>query len=391
MTEVLVTGGNGFVGHHLVAALRARGDRVRVLALPGEDTGWLEERGIAVHRGDIRDLSTLVAPMHGVEGVFHLAAMMDVWRPLADYREVNVAGTANVCRAALLAGVRRLVHMSSSSVYGVSRSGPTAEDVPLAPLSDPYPLTKAEGEQLVQRFAAEKGLPAVIVRPDQIFGPGDELHFAQLADRLRAGRGVLVGSGRNTIPLVYVSDAVQGLLLAFDRGLPTGRAYNITTDRPLTQHGFLRGIAEEVGGHPPRIRVPFALLDLAGRLAEAVATFTRSQRRPPVTRLGVSFLGTDARFAIERARRELAYEPRVDLRDGIRLTAEWYREQRGLEPPASRPASESTASVRNEEDGIHDGTPGRDRHRSELGYRRGHGPRARPPRGESRADRAPSG
>jgi nucleoside-diphosphate-sugar epimerase len=116
VSEVLITGGNGFVGRHLVTALQRRSDSVHVLAFPGEDTNALEERGVAVHRGDVRQPETLVAPMRGVDGVFHLAAMMDVWRPLADYKAVNVTGTENVCRAALGAGVRRLVHMSSSSV-----------------------------------------------------------------------------------------------------------------------------------------------------------------------------------------------------------------------------------------------------------------------------------
>ena len=103
--DVLVTGGNGFVGHHLVEALLDRGERVRVLALPEEDASGLERRGVAVHRGDICRPETLAAPMHGADAVIHLAAMMHVWRPLRDYRAVNVDGTEHVCKAALAAGV----------------------------------------------------------------------------------------------------------------------------------------------------------------------------------------------------------------------------------------------------------------------------------------------
>src|SRR5579862_2037645 len=118
MSEILVTGGNGFVGRHVVTALREQGDTVRVLALPDEDTQWLERLGIAVHRGDISSAETLAQPMRGADRVLHLAAMSDVWRPLEHYRAVNVTGTENVCQAALAAGIERLVHMSSSSVYG---------------------------------------------------------------------------------------------------------------------------------------------------------------------------------------------------------------------------------------------------------------------------------
>ncbi|MFL5850861.1 MAG: NAD-dependent epimerase/dehydratase family protein [Solirubrobacteraceae bacterium] len=327
MNDVLVTGGNGFVGRHVVSALQDRGEAVRVLALPTEETSALEERGISIHRGDIRHPESLAECMRGVDRVLHLAAMMDVWRPVKDYHAVNVTGTENVCRAALAARVRRVVHMSSSSVYGMALGRPADERSPLAPFRDPYPITKALGDMVVQRMIVEDDLPAVIIRPDQIFGPGDHLHFGRMADRLRAGKGVIVGSGHNALPLVYVSDAVQGLMLALEHDHALGRAYNITNDRPLTQRQLLHAIADEVGARPPRLHIPYHALYAAGYTAERLAKLTRSGKRPPVTRLGVAFLGTDNRYAIARARAELGYAPRVDLRDGVRLAAAWYLER----------------------------------------------------------------
>jgi nucleoside-diphosphate-sugar epimerase len=331
--RILVTGGNGFVGRHVVSALAERGDSVRVLALPGEDTAWLAERGVTVHRGDICEPGTLSAPMQGVDAALHLAAMMDVWRPLERYRAVNVEGTENVCRAALAAGVRRVVHVSSSSVYGVALGRAADEGFPLAPFPDPYPVTKAEGDVLVQRMIREDHLPAVILRPDQIFGPGDHLHFGRMAERLLAGRGVIVGSGENALPFVYVSDLVQGLLLALESERAVGQAYNVTNDRPLTQREFLNAIADELGVGRPRLQVPYRALYAAGYAAERLATVTRGWRRPPITRLGVAFFGTDNRYAIGKARRELGYVPRVDLREGVSLAAAWNR-QRDRERPA---------------------------------------------------------
>jgi nucleoside-diphosphate-sugar epimerase len=342
MSEILVTGGNGFVGRQVVSALQEQGDTVRVLALPTEDTAWLEARGVAVRRGDVREPDTLVAPMWAVDGVLHLAAMMDVWRPLEDYRAVNVAGTENVCRAALAAGVRRLVHMSSSSVYGMALGRPADERDPLSPFPDPYPITKAAADKAVQRMIDEDRLPAVIVRPDQIFGPGDHLHFGRMADRVRTGKGVIVGSGHNALPLVYATDVVQGLLLALEHERAVGHAYNITNDRPLSQKQLLHAIAEEIGARPPRLHVPYRALYAAGYVAERLATLAPSWRRPPITRLGVAFLGTDNRCSIDKARRELGYTPRVDLDEGVRLTAGWYRE-RDAQRPARVPAGERTA------------------------------------------------
>lgn len=337
--EVLVVGGNGFVGRHLVQALRERGDRVRVLALAGEDASWMRDRRVTVHRGDVRDPGSLAAAFRGAQGVFNLAAMMDVWRPIGDYRAVNVDGAANVGKAALAANVRRLVHMSSSSVYGMGLGRPANERFPLRPFDDPYPVTKAEGDRTIQRMIAEQGLPAVIIRPDQIFGPGDRLHFGQMADRLRAGRSILVGPGDNAMPFVYVSDVIDALLLALDHPRATGEAFNITNDRPLTQLEFLSAIASEIGARAPRFRVPYRALYAAGFAAERLATAARSTRRPPITRLGVAFFGTDNRYDIRKARFQLGFVPRVSIREGVRLTAAWYRSEAGLPPAAVRSAA----------------------------------------------------
>jgi nucleoside-diphosphate-sugar epimerase len=340
VSTILITGGNGFVGRHLVTALQARGDQVRVLALPGEDASWLEQRGVAVYRGDIRDPQSLTAPVGGADGVLHLAAMQDVWRPIEVYRAVNVTGTKNVAQAALAAGVRRFVHMSSSSVYGMGHGRPVDETFPLTPFHDPYPVTKAEADRAVQAMIAKDGLPGVIIRPDQIFGPGDLVHFGAMAERMLSGRGFLVGKGDNRMPFVYVDDVVRGLLLALDHDSAPGNAYNISNDSPLTQRQMLAAIAAGVGGQPPGRSIPYRALYAAGYLAERLARALPSSR-PPVTRLGVAFFGTDNRYVIGKARAELGYRPAVSLRDGVRITAEWYLRHKSAAAPAPSSAEKA--------------------------------------------------
>jgi nucleoside-diphosphate-sugar epimerase len=324
----LITGGNGHLGRFLVQALRDRGDDVRVLALPSEDTSWLEVRGVAVHRGDVRESETLTEPMRGVDAVFHLAAMIGVWRPMADYRAVNVTGTENVCRAALAAGVSRFVHASSWTIYGMGLGEWVTEGHPPRPLSEPHVLTKLEGEKLVRRMIVQDRLPGVILRPGTFFGPHDELHFGRIADRLRTGNWIVIGSGDNALPLVYVTDVVQGLLLALDSEAAVGQTYNISHDDPLTQREFLDAIAGGIGATPPHRHVPYRALYAASCVAERFAKLPRSARKPIVTRLGVKLFGTDNRHAVDKARRELGYAPEVALIDGVRLAADWYREQR---------------------------------------------------------------
>jgi len=326
--EILITGGNGLLGRHLVPALQERGDEVRVLALPDEDASWLTQRGVAVHRGDIRRREDLDAPMRGgVDAVLHLAGMMGVWCPIDDYRAVNVSGTENVCHAALAGGVARVVHVSSWTVYGMALGRPAQETFLMHPFDEPYAVTKAAADMAVQRMIVDHHLPAVIIRPGTFFGPGDRLHFGRMADRLCAGRAIIVGAGDNALPFVYVTDVVQGLMLALDQDVALGQAYNITNDEPLTQRQVLDAIADEVGARRARLHVPYRALYAAGSVAERVARITRARRQPPLTRLGVKLFGTDNRHAIDKARGELGFSPAVSLLEGIRLAAAWYRSQ----------------------------------------------------------------
>lgn len=323
--ETLITGGNGLVGHHLVTELQQRGDNVRVLVLPSENTSWLEERDVRVYRGNICDPDTLVEPMHGVDTVFHLAAMQGLWVPIEEYYKVNVTGTKNVCQAALAAGARRIVHVSSWTIYGMDHKKPLTEDVHPAPRNDPYWITKMQGDLLVQQMIEQEHLPAAIIRPGTIFGVGDHLNFGRMADKVYAGKGLYIGSGRNALPLVYVTDVVQGLLLCADRDCAQGQAFNITNDQPLTQGEFLQTIAQELGVAPPRLHVPYAAAYAIAYAAERAVKLTGA-KHPIVTRHGVTLYGTDNRHSIDKARTELGYAPKVSIREGIRLACSWYRQ-----------------------------------------------------------------
>jgi len=253
-----------------------------------------------------------------------MAALMATWAPMEVHYAVHVKGTENVCRAALAAGVPRLIHLSSAITYTPGLGVPIREDFPQNPLHEPHAVTKAAGDKLVQRMIASDGLPAVIIRPEAMFGKHDRINFRRLADRLRAGKGIVIGSGRNAVPFVYVTDVVQGLLLALEHPSALGQAYNITNDQTMTEEEFLRAIAEETGGQPPRVRVPYRAMYGVATAAEWVATLTK--REPLVTRHGVQMFGSHNPLSIEKARRELGYVPQVPLREGIRLAGAWYRE-----------------------------------------------------------------
>lgn len=325
--NILITGGNGFLGRHLILSLQERGENVRVLVSPTGDTTWLEQRDVAIFRGDIRAPNTLRLPMRSVDAVFHLVAHNSKCGPMQDSYAVNVIGTENVCRGAMTAGVRRVVHISSAMVYNRTSGRPVTEDDPLAPLNEPYSVTKAQGDKLVQRMITENHLPAVIIRLGAFFGPGDHQNFGRLADRVHAGKGIIVGSGKNAVPFFYITDVVQALLLALDHERAVGQVYNIGNDRPLTQKQFLSAIAQDLGVAPPHIHVPYSSMYAAAYTTERLAMLSGNRIPPIVTRHGVKILGENTRLSIDKAHRDLGYAPQVPVREGVQLTVTWYQQQ----------------------------------------------------------------
>jgi nucleoside-diphosphate-sugar epimerase len=335
--KVLITGATGLLGDHLLQALQQRGEQIRALVLPVENAEKLIAQGVEVVRGDVTDAGTLAPAVNDIEIIFHLAGMMGVNRPLAEYRLVNVTGSENLYRAAQAAGVRRFVHTSSHTVYGLGYGRFLTEKDALRPDADPYSITKAEGDRLMRRLMLKSGVETVILRPGTFFGPGDRLHFGRIAQRMRNGKGVIIGRGDNALPFCYVTDVVQGFLLAAYHDKAPGNVYNVSNDRPLTQQEIFNAIADDVGGKRPTRRLPYLPVYYGSIVAEKAALIAHT--RPIVTRLGVMMFGTDTRHSVEKARSELGYEPKVDIRQGIRLAAAWFHAG-GMEQPLVTQASQ---------------------------------------------------
>jgi nucleoside-diphosphate-sugar epimerase len=336
--KVLITGATGLLGGHLIKELQERGEDIRALVLPVENADGLLKQGVEVVPGDVTDASTLKPAITDIELVFHLAGMMGVWRPMADYRLVNVTGSANLYQAAQQAGVRRYVHTSSHTVYGLGYGRFLTENDALRPDPDPYSISKAEGDRLMRRLMLTSNVETVILRPGTFFGPGDRLHFGRMAQKVKDGKGVILGRGDNALPFCYVTDVVQGFLLAAYHEHAPGNLYNITNDHPLTQQEMFDAIADAVGGTRPTRHLPYLPVYYGSMVAEkVVARLTHT--RPIVTQLGAMMFGTDNRHSVEKARRELGYEPKVDLRTGIGLAAEWFNAG-GMNEPSATQASQ---------------------------------------------------
>ncbi|HLI89650.1 MAG TPA: NAD-dependent epimerase/dehydratase family protein [Ktedonobacteraceae bacterium] len=322
--EVLITGATGLLGGHLIKELQQRNEHIRALVLPVENADKLTAQGVEVVRGDITDPSTLEPAVQGVDLIFHLAGMMGVWRPLSDYRLVNVTGSEYLYKAAQKAGVRRFVHTSSHTVYGLGHGRYMKETDPLRPDPDPYSITKAEGDRLIRRLMLTSEMETVILRPGTFFGPGDHLHFGRMAQKVKDGKGLILGRGDNALPFCYVTDVVQGYMLAGYHEKAPGNVYNITNDRPLTQREMFDAIADAVGGKRPTLHLPYLPVYWGATVAENLYKLAHLKMKPPATQLGALMFGSDNKHSIEKARKELGYEPKVPLREGIKLAAEWF-------------------------------------------------------------------
>jgi nucleoside-diphosphate-sugar epimerase len=322
---VLVTGATGLLGSHLVDLLVERGERPRALVRPGESSDQLVEAGVDVHIADLRDAGALRAAMEGMSEVLHCAARTGPWGPEAEYESTNVRGLEMVVRTALSAGARRVVHVSSITVHGNDVRGMADETAPMRTESNPYSRSKVVGERLLKRMIEQEGAPVTVVRPGWIYGPRDVASFARFATMIQAGRMIMIGSGRNHVPLIYAGDAAQGVLQAARAEAAVGRAYLLVNDEPVTQRDYLVAIATDLGVPPPTRRLPYRLALALGAGAETGARLAGRKQPPPVMRYGIELLGGENRFSIERARRELGFAPQVNHVEGVQRSVSWYR------------------------------------------------------------------
>ncbi len=323
--KALVTGATGLLGSHLIDLLVERGERPRALVQPGDTAKRFAGAAVDARSGDVRDGAALEAAMRGVDYVLHCAARTGPWGPEDEYQSTNVDGLETLVRVASAAGVRRVVHVSSITVHGNDIRGAADETAPLRAESNPYSRSKVAGERLLQRMIMDEGAPVTIVRPGCIYGPRDVASFARFARMVRDGRMVIIGSGENHVPLIYVRDVAHGVLQAAETDCAAGRPYLLVSDESVTQRDYLCAIAVEMGVPAPTRRIPYRLGLMVGAGFEIGARLARRQQPPPVMRYGIQLLGGENRFTIERARRELGFSPQVRLAEGVRRSIEWYR------------------------------------------------------------------
>jgi nucleoside-diphosphate-sugar epimerase len=316
---ILVTGGTGFIGSHLVERLVAQGRPVRCLVRRTSAIAGLPLAAIEVAQGDLESGAWLAEALRGVDTVIHLAGVTKARVP-ADYERGNAGATAQLLRAA--GDIRRLVHVSSLAAAGPSPGDrPLTEEDPERPVSH-YGRSKLAGEQIVRQSPV--GERAVIVRPPVVYGPRDRDVY-QMIRTLARGWMLQIGSQRRYFSLVYVGDLVDGLIAAAEREGVGGRIYYVAHPRPASWDEFGNTAARLMGRHARTLAIPEKAAYALGWCAERWAGWSGKPgilSRDKVTEACCAGWVCDP----GRARRELGFCAQTGLEDGLRRTLDWYKE-----------------------------------------------------------------
>jgi NAD dependent epimerase/dehydratase len=312
----LVTGAGGFIGGHLVERLVAYGARVRAFCRYNSrddrgTLGWLDEavqREIDVVMGDLRDIESVSGAVAGVETVIHLGAQIAIpysYVNARDYFETNVIGTLNVAQAALQHGVERLVHTSTSEVYGTAQTVPITEEHPLEAQS-PYAASKIGADKLVESFHRSHGLRAVVLRPFNTYGPRQSARavIPTIITQALAGPTLRLGALDPRRDLTFVEDTAAGFIAAALADDAIGSTIQLGTGDSVS----VGEIVDLVG-------------ELLGRDLQVETDPTRI--RPPLSE--VQLLLSDP----ARARRVTGWSPQVPLREGLARTITWVEANAG--------------------------------------------------------------
>jgi len=311
--HILVTGGTGFLGSHLVAALLRAGHRVAIAGRDFAHVGNLLAAGATRIPLDLRDRAAVVAACAGMDAVYHVGALSAPWGPRADFVAANMDGTAAIVEGCRASRVGRLIYVSSPSVVFDGRDHVNASEAMPYPrhFTSTYAWTKKVGEDLVNA----SGLPFVIIRPKAIFGPGDRALLPRLLEAARRGRLPQIGDGRNLVDLSYVENVVHALMLALDSRAALGKTYFITNGEHVPLWPTIREVLQQLGIAAPRRAIPIWAALTAVGLMEARAALTH--REPLLTRYTVAILVRTQTYDISAAQRDLGYMPAISVNEGI--------------------------------------------------------------------------
>lgn len=329
--KILVTGASGFIGGRFARFALEQGFTVRVNGRRAEGVEHLVRRGAEFIQGDLSDPELVQRLCHDVEAVVHCAGAVGVWGRRQDFQQGNVQVTENIVEGCLKQQVRRLVHLSSPSIYfdGHSHLGIKEEQVPKRFINH-YAATKYLAEQKV--FGAEEfGLEVIALRPRFVTGAGDNSIFPRLLNMQRKKRLSIVGNGLNKVDFTSIqnlNDALLSSLLA--AGSALGKAYNISNGMPVPLWDVVNYVMRQMELPQVTRYRSYALAYSAAALNEGACLLWPGRPEPTLSRLGVQMMSKDFTLDISRAQHYLDYQPRVSLWTALDEFCGWWKAQQSI-------------------------------------------------------------
>jgi nucleoside-diphosphate-sugar epimerase len=324
--KILVTGATGFVGGALARHLKRLGYDVYATGRKVEEGQALIAEGIHFLPAELSEQKPTEALCEGKEFVVHCAGLSSVWGSLSSFWNANVKGTEHIVSGCLRHGVKRLVHISTPSIYFTYKDRLNVkEEEELPKPINAYALTKREAEVRVLD-GVEKGLDAVMLRPRGVFGVGDNAILPRIIQALERGLPV-VGKGENLADLTYIDNVLDAIVLALHTPLiQSGRVFNVSNGEPVRFWDVIKQIAETLQLPQPKGIAPYILLHNVAWGLEYFHRLFKLKQEPRLTRYGVGILGKSYTLNIERAQKELNYTPKISVKEGLNRFLQAWRE-----------------------------------------------------------------
>jgi nucleoside-diphosphate-sugar epimerase len=322
--SALVTGASGFIGGRLAERLaNEEGVHVRAMVRNMKRAERLRRLPLEIVKADLVDLPSLREAMEGCDLVFHCAAMVRETGDRDEFFRTNVQGTENILKVSSDAGIKKFIHFSSVAVYGMNPPDRTDEATPYQPCGNLYCDTKIAGEKAVWLVHQEARLPVIVIQPANVYGPYSNPWTIRPIKLILSGQMMLINGGIGFCNYVYIDNLIDATMAATKCDLSVGQVYLISDGIAVTWKEFF-GYYAQMAGKPKMRSVPEWLARVIAMGMEITSKFTG--KPPKITREAVSYLTRQARFSIEKARRELGYQPHFSLEEGMKLTEQWLRE-----------------------------------------------------------------
>ncbi len=340
--DALVTGATGFIGNHLLHSLLKAGKSVRVLVRPGKKCESLAGLPIEIMYGNLEDKLSVIAAAKGVKTIFNCAGLSSDWAATQKFYDANIAGVKNILDALEVSGANRLVHLSTSDVYGYPKTA-CSEDYGIHNIGLPYNRSKVEGEEEIWKAVKTRNLPVTVFRPASVYGPRSMEWVAEIGKLMLKKDMVLLSGGHARAGLIYVENLARIMIIAAESPIATGKSYNIRDTGNHSWKDFVDGLGQcFVDGSWSYSNIPAPLAYAVGYCMETVYGVLGIKSRPLLTRHAVNLLSKDQGFDISRVQQDLGFQSWISFEQGMELTRVWMRSEEGR---ASLGADESAVAA----------------------------------------------